>query len=200
MDGKRLEEEKDVRKESEKILRQSLKCMIENCPDELKIQLDAERLSEEINELITVQRQGDNPVMGLFDLNLNQYVTINMLALVSLLAEELGRILDKNPQYSSWTVAASACVFLTTFLNMIQPRMSMELDMLDANVYCALLKRQRERPVNEMITYEEVVKCIREFDREADISRCLTHLQEKKLIRRLGNGFLVIREIKVKAV
>lgn len=200
MEGKIREEEKEVRKESEKILRQSLQCMLEGYPDGLKNQLDSERLAEGINNLITVQSQGDNPVMGLFDFNLNQYVTINVLALVSLLAEELGRILANNPEYSSLSAAASTCVFIAAFLNMIQPRISIELDMIDAKVYCALLDLQRGRPVNETIAYEEVVKCIRELDKEANISYCLDHLQEKRLIRKLSSGFIVIREVKVKAM
>lgn len=198
--GKAFEEAKDVRKEAGEILRQSLQCMLDGCPDGTKSRLETERLAEEINNLITVQGQGDNAVMGLFDVNLNQYATINIMALVSLLADKLGGIFDNNPEYSSLAAAVSVVAFVAAFLNLIQPRVSVELDRTDAGVYCALLERQKGRPVNERIAYEDVVKCIREVDGEADISRCLTHLQKKRLIRSVGDGFLVVREVKVKAV
>lgn len=78
MKRKILEEQESVLEESGKILRQSLTCLLDEWPKDLKIQLNIKRLAEELNDLMTVQSQGDNAVMGLFDVNLNQYVTINV--------------------------------------------------------------------------------------------------------------------------
>lgn len=78
MKRKILEEQESVLEESGKILRQSLTCLLDEWPKDLKIQLNINRLAEELNDLMTVQSQGDNAVMGLFDVNLNQYVTINV--------------------------------------------------------------------------------------------------------------------------
>lgn len=189
-----------AKQEAEEILRRSLEQMEVFFPGELNSRLKAEGLLEEINGLIAVQSQGDNLVMGVFDLNINEYATISIPALIIALSEVLGRIISGNPEYSALSTAICTCSFIATLLNMIQPQTSIELDMTDAKVYCKLLQFQRERPVNEVIAYEKVVQSIKEVDKEADISRCLDHLQEKKLIRRAGDGFIVIREVKVKGV
>lgn len=189
-----------AKQEAEEILRQSLEQMAGICPDELKSRLKTEGLLEEMNGLITVQGQGDNMVMGAFDLNLNEYATISIPALIVMVSEVLERVLAGSPKYSAISAVICTCSFIAALLNMIQPRTSIELDLTDAKVYCKLLQFQRECPVNEIIPYEKVVQCMMEIDKETDISRCLDHLQEKKLIRRAGHGFIVIREVKVKAV
>lgn len=204
--NKKIQKEKSAaRQESEKILWQSLQEMLQNVPDDLKSQISKEQSFEQdlfnkINDLAAVQSQGDNLVMGLFDLELNEYVTINILSLITLLTQEISQTLSQNPNYSSISTVLSVCIFVTALLNLIQPKTSIELNTTDAKVYCILLNMQKGRPINEMIPYEEVIKCIKEIDKETDASHCLNHLTEKRLIRRSGNGFLVIREVKVKAV
>lgn len=189
-----------AKEEAEEILRRSLEQMAEIYSGEFKNQLQTEGLLDEINGLITVQSQGDNLVMGAFDLSINEYATISIPALIIVLSEILDRIIASNPEYSVLSALICTCGFIATLLNMIQPQTSIELNLTDAKVYCKLLNFQRERPINEVISYEKVIQSIKEADKEADISGCLDHLQEKKLIRRAGDGFIVIREVKVKGV
>lgn len=192
--------EAKVRQETKEILEQALEKMKENYPEQMKSQLQAELFSGDFDKLITIQGQGENPVLGYFDLNLNQYATINMLSLIIILAEKLNQVFLQSPEYTEVSTGISVCIFILALLNTIQPRSSVELDMEDAQVYKAFLKLQRDSLVDTAITYEELEKYIKKTGEEINISRCLTHLEEKRLIKVVPNGFLVKTEVKVKPI
>lgn len=192
--------QRDIKREAGKILGQSLEQMIQGYPEEIKQQLYKADLSEKMQELIEIQGQGKSLVMGVFDWNVNEYVTINILSLITLLAGELNQVFSQNPAYATLSTGISVSIFIMSLLNAIQPSSSVELEYADARVYCALLSLQNGRPVNEPVSCEELQECMREIDENINISECLDHLKEKRLIKVVGKGFIVKREVKVKAI
>ncbi len=134
--GKKLE---NVRKQAMTLLVQAMDTMTESYPEDVKAQLYREDFQNSMNELLNVQRMGSTPVMGLFDVDLNEYVTIDLLALVALLAGELNRILEQNPTYTVLSTGISIGIFMVSFLNIIEPSIPVELEQLDARVYCEIL-------------------------------------------------------------
>lgn len=195
-----MAEEKELRQKTKDLLELSLDKMIKSYPDEMKRQLEAEPFLEKMDQAICVQGQGDNPVLGCFDFEINQYVTVDMLAVAIALADELNRVFQENPEHSSLSMGISIGIFIATLLNAIQPGNKVKLTEEDAEVYYSLLELQRKRPVNMIITREEFDACIRGIGREIDVSGCLDHLEEKRLLKVVPNGFIVKRDVKVEAV
>lgn len=183
-----------------KILEQSLECMKESYPDEIKRQLQVDLFSEEFDKFITVLGQDNKQVMGYFDVNINKFVSINMLSLVLILAERMNQIFLQNNGCPALSAGISLGIFVASLLNIIQPSNTVKLEREDAEVYCAFLKLQRDRPINSVITFEEIERCVKKMEGEIDLSKCLTHLEENRLIKKHPNGFLVKREVRVETV
>lgn len=194
------EDRNKVREEIIKILGQSLEGMKKDYPDEIKKQLQTELFSEKFDELITVQTQGNNRVLGYFDVQINKFVSINMLSLVIILTDKLNQVFLQSDANSSLSVSISIGIFIASLLNIIQPADIVQLEREDAEVYCSFLKLQRDRPINMVITFEELERCMEQIGEEINLSECLTHLEEKRLIKVVPNGFIVKREVKVENV
>lgn len=195
-----MNDRNEIKKALIRKLEQSLQCMNEDYSEDIKKQLQTEAFAGELDKIVSIQGQGNNQVLGYFDVKINKFVTINMLSLVALLAEQLNQMLQKNQEYSSLSTWISLGVFVASLLNIIQPADTVKLEREDAEVYCIFLKLQRDRPNNIVITSEELKECISGMEEEIPLSKCLTHLKEKRLIKVVPDGFIVKREVKVECV
>ena len=184
------------------LLANAIETMAEQSSTELRGELENTALLGKMSGLLTLHRAEGRPIMGLLDIKWHGYVTIDILALITVLTTELSGLIDSNQNHSAVSVGLSVLTFVVSFLNSIEPAMPVDLEETDARIYCKMLSLQRDRPVNAAITLNELKKeLVADIVlSDEDMERSFDSLKKKKLIVRAGDGFLVKKEVKVKQI
>jgi hypothetical protein len=152
----------------------------------------------ELASLVEIQRPGDEPIMGVLDLNVGS-ITVNMLALVPLLLRELDKVANLSAINANVAISLSVVVFVLSLINTIKPRQGelVKLSMDDATVYTVLLEMKAKAGEEEMVGQADLAARMAREHPTIEIEKSLAQLKKKRLIVQAKSGIFVTNRVEV---